>query len=178
MANDPTASTPLQSLPVAGTTWRLDPAATTVELHTKAMWGMAKVVATFAATEGSGVVAEDGTLTGSLVIDAASVDSGQKKRDQHLRTADFFDVATYPTFVYAATGARVEAGGAITITGNLTAHGVTESLDVRGSVATAGDTVTITGEADLDRSRWGIDWTKMGARLDNHLVVTAVFTRV
>lgn len=171
-----TGATPPTGLDVPAGTWQLDTGATTVELRTKAMWGMAKVVATFAATEGSAHVAEDGTVTGSLTIDAASVDTGQKKRDEHLRGSDFFDVAAHPTFTYTATGAKVATDGAVIVSGTFSAHGVTESLDVRATVTTAGTTLTVVGEAELDRSRWGIGWTKMGARLDNHIEVRAVFT--
>ena len=66
-------------------TWALDPSATTIELHTKAMWGLVKVKANFNALSGSATVTA-GAVNGALVIDAASVNSGNKKRDAHLRT--------------------------------------------------------------------------------------------
>ena len=171
--NDPKA--PLTA--VAGT-WQLDTAASSVELRTKAMWGLAKVKASFAAVGGGGTVSSDGTVSGALVFDAASVDTGQAKRDAHLRTADFFDVAQYPTFEYAVTSATITPTGEATVSGTFTAHGQTRPLQVGGRVAGLGtDRLTVTVEADLDRSEWGIGWTKMGASLKNHVVVTAVFTR-
>jgi polyisoprenoid-binding protein YceI len=169
---------PTDPLTAAAGTWLLDTAATTVELRTKAMWGLAKVKGTFATLRGTGSVGPNGAVSGTLVIDAASVNTGQAKRDAHLRTADFFDVAKYPTFEYSVTSARVSASGAVILEGNFTAHGQTHPLEVRGQVTGIGtDRLAVTGEADLDRSDWGLDWTKMGSGLHNHITVTAVFTR-
>jgi polyisoprenoid-binding protein YceI len=165
-------------LPTLTGTWLLAPSATTVQLHTKAMWGMVKVKGSLTATEGTGIVAPDGTVTGTFVLDAASVDTHQAKRDKHLRGKDFFDVEHYPTFTYSATAARAESDGSVAIVGNLTVLGQTHPLPVHGVVTTDGaDTVTITAEADLDRSQWGMGWAKMGAGLKIHLVVVATFTR-
>ena len=68
-----------------------------------AMWGLAKVKGRFNAVEGSGVIGEDGTVSGTLVFDAKSIDTKNKRRDTHLRSGDFFEVEKYPTFTYAAT---------------------------------------------------------------------------
>ncbi len=158
-------------------TWTLDKEATTIEFHTKAMWVL-KVKGSFTPLEGSGVVTDTGSVSGNLVIDAASVNTGTKKRDQHLLTADFFDVTKYPTFVYAVTGSSSAADGKVTLSGTFTAHGQTHPLDLLASVSSYGqDKVTIEAEGDLDRTQWGLNWTKMGAGTANHLVVTAVFKR-
>jgi polyisoprenoid-binding protein YceI len=159
-------------------TWTLDPAASTIELHTKAMWGLAKVKATFTVIEGSGVVAADGDVTGTLVVDAALVDTGNAKRDEHLRGSDFFEVTTYPTFTYAATGAALGADGVITFTGTLTVHGQTHPLSLTATATPAGtDRVTVTAKTEIDRSQWGLTWSKMGAGLHNRVTITAAFTK-
>jgi polyisoprenoid-binding protein YceI len=158
-------------------TWQLDPAQTTVELHTKAMWGTAKVRATLTVLEGSAVVGPEGEVTGSVVVDAASVDSGKRMRDKHLRGKDFFEVDRYPTFVYTVSAARVAADDAVTFAGTLTVHGQTRPLEVRSTAKPAGpNRLVLTAEADVDRSQWGLTWRK-GASFDNHVVITAAFTR-
>ena len=63
-----------------------------------------------------------------ITIDAASVDTGVVKRDAHLRSADFFDVAKYPTLTFQSTKAVRNGSGQIEITGNLTMHGVTKPV--------------------------------------------------
>ncbi len=158
-------------------TWTLDADATTIEFHTKAMWVL-NVKGSFKSLGGSGVVTDTGSVSGQMVIDAASVDTGTKKRDQHLLTADFFDVAKYPTFVYAVTGSTPAPNGKIALTGTFTAHGQTHPLDLVATASSYGqDKITIEAEGDLDRTQWGLNWTKMGAGTANHLVVTAIFKR-
>jgi polyisoprenoid-binding protein YceI len=159
-------------------TWTLDPSATTIELHTKAMWGLAKVTGHFTAVEGSAVVGSDGSVSGTLVIDAASVNTGTAKRDEHLRTKDFFEVDTYPTFAYEVSAVTPAADGTFAVSGTFTVHGQTRPLDlVATAVFAEPDRATVTATADIDRTQWGLNWTKMGARVDNHVIITAVFTK-
>jgi hypothetical protein len=66
---------PATDLSLVSGDWALDPSKTTVEFHTKAMWVM-KVSGTAKATGGGAHIDADGTITGSLVIDAASIDTG------------------------------------------------------------------------------------------------------
>jgi polyisoprenoid-binding protein YceI len=159
-------------------TWTLDATATTVELHTKAMWGLAKVKASLTAVEGSAEVGADGAVSGTLVVDAASIDTGNAKRDVHLRSKDFFEVETYPTFTYSAASAAPTADGTIAIEGTLTIHGQTRPLQLLATTTPAGpDRVTVSAETDIDRTQWGLTWTKMGAGIHNHLIITSVFTK-
>jgi polyisoprenoid-binding protein YceI len=178
MADSSPASGSAELLSTAVGTWTLDPSATTIELHTKAMWGLAKVTGHFTAAEGSAVVGPDGSVSGTLVIDATSVNTGTPKRDEHLRAKDFFEVDTYPTFVYEVSAVAPGADGTLAISGTFTVHGQTRPLDL---VATAAldepNRATVTASADIDRTQWGLNWTKMGARVDNHVIVTAVFAR-
>jgi polyisoprenoid-binding protein YceI len=160
----------------AAGSWKLDPAGTTVELHTKAMWGLAKVKGTMKAVEGSGIVSEDQGVSGTLVIDASSISTKNKRRDEHLRSADFFEVVKYPTLTYSVSGVTPADDGTFTVSGTLTVHGQTRPLKLLASVVKgAPDRVTLSAEAEIDRSEWGVSWAKLGARLDNHVVVTADF---
>lgn len=158
-------------------TWTLDPAATTIALRTKAMWVL-PVKATFTAKEGTGTVTPDREVSGSFVVNAASINTGNTGRDKHLLTKDFFEVETYPTFTYAATSVVPAADGTFAVTGSLTVHGKTRPLNLVATVLAHGsDTVTVTTEAAIDRSQWDIAWSRMGANLHNQISVTATFHR-
>lgn len=158
--------------------WKLDAAGTTLQLQTKAMWGLAKVKATFKATDGSATVADDGSVAGTLAIDAASVDSGNKRRDAHLRTADFLEVDRYPTITYDINAVTPADGNTVKVSGALAVHGVARPLDVIATVTDADAiSASLTAEVDINRSEWGLTWAKMGTRLDNHLVINARFLR-
>jgi polyisoprenoid-binding protein YceI len=88
----------------------------------------------FGKTEGKASI-DAADLTKSSIevtIDAASINTRDEKRDGHLKSADFFDVAKFPTLTFKST--KVEkAGEALKVTGDLTMHGVTKPvvLDVK-----------------------------------------------
>lgn len=66
-----------------------------------------------------------------ITVDAASVDTNDKKRDDHLRTPDFLDVAKFPTITFKSTAVKKVGDTQFDVTGTLTLHGVTKSLTVR-----------------------------------------------
>jgi polyisoprenoid-binding protein YceI len=156
--------------------WILDPARTKIEFHTKAMWVL-KVKGTAKATEGRGTVGPDGSLDGVLVVDAGSIDTGNKKRDGHLRTADFFQTDQHPTITYTATGARPGPTGKAEVTGTLTVHGETRPLTLLVDIDATPVAATVSTEVTIDRSEWGLTWAKLGAGLSNRVVVSAHFKK-
>ena len=91
----------------------------------------------------------------NLSANAASVNTGVDMRDNHLKSGDFFDVATYPTITFVSTGIREVSPGKYKLTGKFTMHGVTKTITMdlwyRGTVVNpqskAGDAgFQLTGE--------------------------------
>ena len=70
-----------------------------------------------------------------------------------------------------------DSPGQAEISGDLTVHGQTRPLTVPVVVTGDGQSVVVTGTVAIDRSQWGVSWTKMGAALDNHVTVKATFTK-
>jgi polyisoprenoid-binding protein YceI len=168
--------TPQAISDLAGT-WTLDPRRTTIQFQTKAMW-MLTVNGTLDATESRGTVDGDGRVTGRLVIDANSINTKNKRRDEHLRGADFFDVQRYPSMIFAATQARLSPQGQITVKGDLSIGGVSRPIAFQAALGTQSDgAVTLHAETEIDRSEWGLNWTKMGAGLHNRVTIKATFLR-
>lgn len=98
------------------------------------------------------------------VIQAASIDTNNEKRDEHLRSADFFDVATYPTLVFQSRKIEKRGEGWVAI-GDFTMHGVTKTVELPfelsgpitdpwGNVRT-GVSTTLT----IDRQAYGLSWS-------------------
>jgi polyisoprenoid-binding protein YceI len=105
-------------------TWAVDTVHSDVAYSVKHL-GIAKSRGNFTAFDGQIVTADnilDSTVT--VEIDAASVTSGNGQRDDHLKTADFFDVANHPTITFRSTGIR-ENNGDYIIDGELTWRGAT-----------------------------------------------------
>ena len=74
----------------------------------------------------------------SVEIDTASVNSNLGERDNHLRSPDFLDVASFPTAAFESTSMMIE-GESATITGNLTLHGVTKEIVIEADYVGSGD---------------------------------------
>jgi polyisoprenoid-binding protein YceI len=157
-------------------TWKLDPDRTSIEFHTRALW-VIPAKGTFRSLEGVGTVTADGSIAGTLVIDAASVDTKNKKRNAHLRTADFLEVESFPTITYEVTSGRLTGPGTIHFDGTLTVHAVTRPLAVSAYFRGAADTVTIWADVTIDRSAWGLTLTPLGAGLKNRVFVRGQFSK-
>jgi polyisoprenoid-binding protein YceI len=155
--------------------WTLNPEQTSVIFHTKAMW-VFPVKGTMRALSGDAHVSGS-DVTGTLVIDAASVDTKNKRRDTHLRTKDFFEVETHPTLVFTATGGHQSGDGHVDITGEFTVRGTSLPLTLHADVQVSGNTATVSTQFEIDRSQWGLSWAKMGAGVKNQVEIRAQFTR-
>ena len=113
------------------TTWQIDPAHTEVGFAVKHMM-IATVKGRFADVSGT-ITLDDVDPAGSAVevtIAAASVDTRQEQRDQHLRSADFFDVEKYPELTFRTTESRRTSERLYEVTGDLTMRGVTRRISV------------------------------------------------
>ena len=109
-------------------TWTVDPAHSEIGFSVKHM-GIANVRGKFAAFEGTLEMNEnlaDSRAVGS--VQAASIDTGETQRDEHLRSADFFNVEEFPELTFEST--RVEAidDESSRVYGNLTMHGITNEI--------------------------------------------------
>jgi polyisoprenoid-binding protein YceI len=120
----------------------------------------------------NGVVRIDDTdLTRSSVtatIDTTSIDTGVAKRDAHLKSPDFLDVAKYPTMTFVSTGVTRGSGSNFKVLGNLTLHGVTRpvTLEVEGLAPETKDPMGglrrgATATASINRKDFGLVWNKM-----------------
>ncbi|HXL73049.1 MAG TPA: YceI family protein [bacterium] len=101
-----------------------------------------------------------------VTIDPASVDTGVKGRDDHLRSDAFFEVETYPTATFKSTKVSEFTDSDFTIEGNLTLHGVTKPVVLKanyeGSIADdQGQThAAFSAETEINRQDYGIDFSE------------------
>lgn len=158
--------------------WRLDPARSTATLQSKSMWGLAPVKGSFGTVSGEGTVSPAGEVSGTVTVDAASVDTKMGKRDQHLRSADFFEVDTYPNIVFTVD--QIQTSGAeVTVSGRLTVRDQTRPLSFPVTPAVHGDgEVQLDAEVPVNRTDYGLNWNQLGmSSTHNTISVHAVFTR-
>ncbi len=100
-------------------------------------------------------------------IDASTIDTREPKRDEHLRSADFFDVANHPTIEFRSKKATAAGEGKFKLVGDLTMRGVTKevTLDVEGPTAAVQDPwgntkIGATATTTINRKDFGILWNK------------------
>ncbi len=149
------------------TEWTLDPSHTAAQFSVKHM-KISTVRGQFEKLTGT-VNLDDKDITKSTVnvtIDASSINTREPKRDTHLRSAEFFEVARFPTLTFQST--KVErAGDKLLVTGDLTIRGITKPvvLTVEGPSAAAKNpwgvpvrVISATGK--LNRLDYGLKWNK------------------
>jgi polyisoprenoid-binding protein YceI len=119
--------------PLTGT-WAVDPAHSTVEFSVKHL-GIATVKGVFREFEGSLVIGEDlASASAAGTVRVASVDTNEAQRDEHLRSPDFFDAATYPELTFASTAIRPVDDDVFEVDGDITLHGVTMPITLTAEI--------------------------------------------
>jgi polyisoprenoid-binding protein YceI len=159
---------PLAALADAST-WKMDPAHSHASFTVRHL-AISNVRGEFRKMDGVVKLDEDDVTRSSVeaTIDAASIDTRQPKRDDDLRSANFFDVQKYPTITFKST--KVEKGGAgkLRVTGDLTMHGTTKPvvLDVEGPTDAIKDAQGnarrgIFATTTINRREFGLDFNSM-----------------
>ncbi|MBC2839404.1 YceI family protein [Robiginitalea sp. SC105] len=114
--------------------WKADGAHSSVEFEIPHLM-ISTVTGTFgefdiSATAGDSFATPEFTAT----IQTTSVDTGVERRDNHLRSADFFEVETYPEMTFTTNSSTSTGEGTFDLTGDLTIHGVTKEVTFKGKV--------------------------------------------
>lgn len=149
-------------------TWNIDPEHSNVGFKVRHLM-VSNVKGSF--EKNSGVVdINDKDITKSKVevtIDTASINTSVQKRDEHLRSADFFDVATYPTITFVSKKVAKAGKEKLKVTGDLTLHGVTKEvvLDVEGPSKESKDPWGnlrrgASATTKINRKDFGLVWNK------------------
>lgn len=102
-------------------------------------------------------------------IEVASLNTNNAKRDNHLKSPDFFDAAKFPMIRFASTGVKMQ-GSQLVVTGNLTMHGVSKLVSLplkvaKGKNSAGVDTTTYKGKLTIDRNDYGIGTDSVAAKI-------------
>jgi polyisoprenoid-binding protein YceI len=103
----------------------------------------------------------------SATIDASSITTGVEERDTHLKSADFFNVATYPTIAFVSSRVTKSSAASYSVTGNLTMHGVTKPVTLAATVSApfnhaGGIRRGIEATTQVNRKDFGLVWEYPG----------------
>ncbi len=164
----------------APTTWDIDSAHSAVTFTIKHL-AVSTVRGEFGKV--TGTVSLDGTDVKTAkveaTVDASTINTREPKRDAHLKSPDFFDVAKYPTLTFKSTGIVAGAGGAFKLSGELTVHGVTKpvTFDVQAlspeTKTPFGTTIIATSATGkINRQDFGVTGGKASMMVSNDVNIT------
>lgn len=143
--------------------WNLVPERSTVTFKIRNMWGLINVRGRFLNVNGDGQITGKGAVFGRLDIQAASLRTGIHRRDEHLRSADFFDVKRFPEISVVITAVQPTTGNAADLQASFNIKGVTAPLPLPVRITVLGDgSVRVSAKTEVDRAQFGMDWNRFG----------------
>jgi polyisoprenoid-binding protein YceI len=97
-----------------------------------------------------------------LTLDAASLDTGNRRRDRHLRSAGFFDVENHPEVRFRSSSVNDHGGGRLHVEGELEAAGERAPLQVEVIVEQADGRLELAAAATVDQRQLGMTYSPLG----------------
>jgi polyisoprenoid-binding protein YceI len=159
-------STTLAASQTTRTTWNLDPVHSVAEFKVKHMM-ISNVKGQFSGIAGA-LTLDEGDLANSRIeatIDASSINTRDAQRDEHLKSADFFDVEKFPTLSFRSKQVTRTGDDELTVTGDVTIHGVTREVvfKVEGPTAAGKDPwgntrIGLEAVTKINRKDFGLTW--------------------
>jgi len=151
------------------TQWQIDPAHSAAHFSVRHLM-ISNVRGEFGKVSGN-VVLDPSDLTKStveVIVDATTIDTREPQRDEHLRSADFFDVANHPAITFRSKQIMAAGAGRFKVTGDLTIRGVTRTVtfDVDGPTPPVKDPwgnvrVGVSATAKINRKDFGLVWNAL-----------------
>lgn len=158
MSSEPAVAGAVTNLPTG--TWTVDPVHSSVEFQVKHL-GIATVKGQFTEFQGTLESGPDGAKAYGTVK-VASVDTREPQRDEHLRSADFFEAETYPEITFQSTAIRPVDEDTFELEGDLTIHGVTQPVKLKAVLEgtetdpQGNERVGLSAVGDINRSDHGM----------------------
>lgn len=148
-------------------TYQVDPSHSNLGFKVRHL-GLSSVNGTFTEYEATATVdpADLTTLQAQATIQVASVDTGVERRDNHLRSDDFFNAEAHPTMTFVSTGVRNVDGNEFELVGDLTIRDVTKEVVLEGELVGMAEMRgnTVLGfelEGRINRFDYGLKWNSL-----------------
>ena len=166
--SSPTSTASPSQLPATGaqTTWEVDTAHSAAHFKVRHLM-VSHVRGTLGPVSGKVIINEQDITRSSvdIRIDASGVDTREPKRDEHLRSADFLDVAKYPQVTFVSRNIQKAGDGTLKLTGDLTIRGISKPVTLE--VEPLGDSLVdpwgntkrgASARARINRKDWALQW--------------------
>ncbi len=166
IANETLKKTQIQAVPSSTAAFTIDPSHSSANFSIKHMM-IAKVHGGFQKLSGNLILDRNNLKASSVeaTIETASIDTREPKRDEHLRSADFFDVQNYPTLTFKSKRFESAGGDEYKVIGDLTIRGITKevTLDVEAPATEMKDPwgnikIGASATTQIKRKDFGLTW--------------------
>jgi polyisoprenoid-binding protein YceI len=157
------------AVPARASVWEIDAMHSSAGFSVKHMM-VSNVKGTFGKVTGTLDLNDKDPIksTVNVSIDASTINTNEPKRDAHLKSPDFFDVAKYPTITFKSTKVEKAGKAKFKVTGELSMHGVTKPvvLTVEGPTPEMKNSMMNTfsrgasATGKINRKDWGLTWNK------------------
>jgi polyisoprenoid-binding protein YceI len=155
--------------------WRIDPQRSSVEFHVRAMYGLQTVKGRFERYDGTLDLVPQPSI--ELTIQADSLNTNNARRDEHLRSAEFFDTANHPQVRFESVRATLD-GDRLDVRGELHAAGKSIPLELEAVIRPIGDEFEVDATTFADHRKLGMTWNRLGLiRAPSELIVHARLVR-
>jgi polyisoprenoid-binding protein YceI len=142
--------------------WRLDPAASSAEFRVPHLWGLVTVKGHFDRLDGWLEIDQGEQRRITLTIDAASLHTRSRKRDKHLRSADFFDTQNHPEVSFRSTSVSDAGENRLRVEGELEVAGRRVELQLDPMIQQTDDQLDIEATTTVDQRLLGMTWSPLG----------------
>jgi polyisoprenoid-binding protein YceI len=170
-------ATQIEQRTVAPLRWTVDGGETSVEFAVKSFWGIATVRGRFDRFYGSYEAGPGGQKI-ELTVDADSLDTGNRTRDKHLRSDDFFDIVEHPQIRFTSTRVHEVGDGILHVVGDLEVAGTVVQLEFPATVQAFDGGLQLEATTTVDQARFDMSSGRLGMiRRPVTLHVTARLSR-
>jgi len=146
----------------AVTRWRLDPAASSAEFQVPHFWGLLTVKGHFERLDGWLEIDGSEQRRITLTIDAASLHTGSRQRDKHLRSATFFDAQNHPELHFRSTSVSNAGEDRLRVEGELEVAGQRVPVQLEPTIQQTDDEIDIDATTTVDQRLLGMTWSPLG----------------
>ena len=150
---------PIDARDIEASRWRIDPTRSGVEFRSPTLWGLMTVSGHFERYNGTLDLRREPAI--ELMIEAATVNTKNKVRDKHLRSADFFEAENHPHVRFASDSATLD-GERLKVHGQLYAAGSRMPLDIDATLRRVGDELELDARTFADYRQLGISRGMLG----------------
>ena len=142
--------------------WRVTAAGSAVNFSTRAIFGIVPVSGVFESFGGELQVNADGAASGRLVVETGSLDTGIAKRDEHLKSAEFFHAVEHPHLVFTVDAITPSGDEHLNLSGSLQIRDRTVAMAFPVYAVAHGDHLHVEGRAVVDHKQAGLRWATPG----------------